>query len=386
MSQKPSKTASSSSSSSCGYYCLSITGFIAVGIAIVLGLAHQSLMKLHRNGDVCKKLSLGQEDPSWQSRVESTLPQLYKTLEKFSTARAKGELDDPNPQGIYKRVQHPQDWGCLENVRVELDGGGKGAFAKKGTYKGTIRLSKNSFDPDNEPKVSSIALKIHGLSMSKRAMEDDETDTQDFTMVSTDNLALCAVPEDLITLHEKLISGGLVQAILWILRTYPTMLFYLLPSIIRGIFITTPFAAKHYTVHAYSWGPDMAVKFGLFPCNDSMSMPPKEGSGKDFVYATTEKFLNNNEGCLKLMIQKQTDSCKEQIDDIMTPWATPFTPIGKVIVPKGSKLIRGDKCENLVMNPWHTADETKPVGWVARIRKDVYITQSKYRKQKNGVE
>jgi len=262
---------------------LYLGGFLTL-LALWLGYHEHKLNNDHSKGDSCKNIKLGEENMLFEPDVQETLPLLLKTLGKFMDQRAEGKLDDPNPQGKFKRVQHPVSWGCLpatvEILPLKNSSDRVGLFAQAAIYNAMIRLSKNSFDPDNGPKVSSIALKIFGVKgpraeivQADHALRDANKDTQDFITVSASTLPLVVVPQELDTLHKALIWGGLPAAIGFITVSRPTMIPRVLKMLIKGMAISNPFLVKHYQIQPSKLG-EGAVRVGIFPCDETEKQIP----------------------------------------------------------------------------------------------------------------
>jgi len=110
-----------------------------------------------------------------------------------------GTNDDPKPEGLAKRVQHPVAWQCIDgeltisdDIKEHLQ---VGLFKKPGnSFPVSIRTSHNNFDADSDPKISSIAVKVHAdglgpwidISDYPQELQDLNSHKQDFVFVSTD--------------------------------------------------------------------------------------------------------------------------------------------------------------------------------------------------------
>jgi hypothetical protein len=309
-------------------------------------------------------------------------------------ARANGELDDPDPQGRYKRVQHPVTWGCVE-AEVEIlapknASNAHGLFAKAGKYSSIIRLSKNSFDADSEPKTSSIAFKIFGVQGERAEIHQTNSDlraanrdTQDFILIGSPTLPLIVIPQELITIHEYLIWGKVPGAIVWMLKNRPTLVPRVLRMLINGWKTNNPFLTEHYTIHPSKLGDGQAVRLGLFPCESGKPQPSAPKGEKNFVHKVVQDYVNSHDVCMKIMIQKQLDPCLDPVDDFLNEWHGPWEHVGNLRIEKGSKFDLGDMCDNLSYNPFHTLEANRPLGWIARVRRDVYTMGSARRTEKN---
>ncbi len=89
----------------------------------------------------------------------------------------------------------------------------------------------------------------------------------------------------------------------------------------------------------------------------------------------TQEELNHHDICMDLQIQRQRDSCVDPIDNLVVPWGGPFETIGRLNIPKGTKIANDQHCEKLSFNPWHAHADNTPLGWVANVRK-LYGTMS----------
>ena len=362
--------------------------------ALWFGYQENRVRQDHAKGDSCKHLKLGEENPLFEKEVQQIMPDLQGLLAKLMDRRVQGKLDDPNPQGRYKRVQHPVGWGCAA-ASVEIlpmnSTDRHGVFAQPATYKSVIRLSKNSFDPDNSLKISSISVKMFGvkgerlpLHQTHPVLVEGNKDTQDFIFISNPTLPFVAEVKELIDFHEWFIWGNTPGVIAWVLLYRPTILPHLLSMIIRGKSITNPFLVRQYSIEPNLLGPGQAIRLGLFPCDESQQQAPPPSGKANFVQEITQAYLNENDVCMKLMIQKQTDACKDQIDDILHEWTGPFQHVGFLRLAKGTQLDNSDQaCDNLSFNPFHGLEANRPLGWVARVRKEVYTTGSDRRMEKN---
>jgi len=356
------------------------------GLALWLGYKDNLLVEEHFHGDACRGLELGQEDPSWEPRIKKTIEVLKPIIGKIMDTRVEGNLDDPDPQGLFKRVQHPVSWGCTEGtVEIFPVSGAEGLFSEKGTYKTFIRLSKNSFDPDHAPKVSSIALKLHGVHGKRAPIEEQEDsiksanmDTQDFIMLSYPTFPLGAIPEDFIPIFKTVLESP-IATVIWTLTHRPTLLLRLVDFLRVGWSISNPLIATHYTIGPSRLGAKQAVRLSLQPCEPNQ---PHEILAS--IQNITQRYLDKQEACLSLMMQRQTEPCKDKIDDFLHRWVGSWEKIGVLKIPMGSILKNDDKCEKASFNPFHSLDDNRPLGWMMRFRRDIYASGSARRTKRNS--
>ena len=200
--------------------CFHLTFLLLEIVLLWLGYQEIKLQDDHRHGrgnQFCKSLKPGEEDPYWETEIQNMFPKLLPLMDRLMELRAKGMLDDPNPKGMYKRAQHPLGWGCLNGTLEIMDLNTDlkyGIFKDKKTYQVTMRLSKGSFDPDNMPKPTAIAVKIFGVQGNRTKMhevaqsiKDVNQNTFDLITFSSPTLSLIAVPSELVPVHEHLIQS-----------------------------------------------------------------------------------------------------------------------------------------------------------------------------------
>jgi hypothetical protein len=355
---------------------LRTTAVVVALLAIHLGWAEYTT-KQHFLGTCPRK---GKDDPVMAGRAGRVLPPLIERLKEVTRLRKEKKLDDPEG-GIERRIQHPRDLGCF-NATLVVDtpnaANRVSFFSKQGkTFPVELRMSKNGFDGDGDPKVTGIALKVRGLPRGPRATKDkdpalrDEEDSFELALVGVDTLPLVATPEELVPFHEYLIWGG-VPGVLWFLirSHHPTLIFRLLPALLRGQSVTVPPYYEHFSVQASAFG-DSAVRWQLAPCAP-VTMPPAPANSKSFVAQLTEEELSRGDICMKLQVQRQVDPCTERVENVMSPWSTPFEQVARIVVSRGSKVRSDSHCENLSFNTWRAPAELKPLGWVARVRRLLY--------------
>jgi len=380
-----------------GLLSLFNVGIILTLLAVWLGYQEYRLNQDHGNHGSCSKLKLGEEDPAWEAKVKEALPAMERAVAHFMDLRAEGKLDDPNPKGRWKRAQHPVAWGCIKDASLEIlpsiDPALKhGLFAQSGKHRALVRFSKGSFEPDFAPKITSVALKVFGVK-GKRAdlrdrdqkISDANKDTQDFITITNPTLPLAAVPEEFTLLHEYLSKAIYPGAFFWLLLNRPTLIPRIGALFLRGWRVNNPLLSTHFTVAPNRVGEDgIAAKFALVPCesgNDSFF------GGKQlkwtYIHEIIQDYLNRHEGCMKLMLQRQTDPCADRVDDFLHAWSGPWEHVGTLRIPKGAQLDRGDDCDNTAFNPFHAVEANRPLGWVQRVRKEVYAMGSARRIEKN---
>src|SRR4051812_42539456 len=72
--------------------CTVITAIFIAILSAWLGYHEMRLRKEHTNGDACKQLKLGQDDPYWTRELLKSEAELDMVLDDFMDARAAGNL------------------------------------------------------------------------------------------------------------------------------------------------------------------------------------------------------------------------------------------------------------------------------------------------------
>jgi len=186
-------------------------GVVVVCFAIFIGM--EDSMRNREWRSMCSNLKLGEEYVKEGEDLE--IAEVVATIEPYMDTRLNGTLDDPNPAALGKRIQHPVHWQCLDGT-LTVDADIKdhlqaGVFRKPGmSFPAQIRTSHSSFDPDSDPKISSIAIKLHVDGLGPRIdisdypplLQELSKDHQDFIFVSSPSLPVAARPRDLKYFHE----------------------------------------------------------------------------------------------------------------------------------------------------------------------------------------
>lgn len=374
-------------------------------LMIALFIAGEDYLRRQASHELCSKSNLGEEYVP-QGEKEA-IKSVVGTLDPFMSRRMNGTLDDPDPQGRAKRVQHAATWGCVRahlTVRQDLpDHLQVGLFKEMGTtFDVDIRTAHNSFDPHSDPKASSISLKINisGLaSKEPRIFIDDYPEelqqknkaVQDLIFASFDSMSVSHPSigvADFKTIHEKQMHGGMPAVLLHLLRR-PSMFWATLQDLLKGQKITVPFLAKHNTIHAHRLGKaGTAAKFVLKPCEDNevKTMPAAPAGEKFFVQRMQADHLKSYGACMDMFAQLQRDSCTTPIEDLTQAWdeeVSPLVPVARLSVPKGTQ---GDtqSCESLTFNPWYGLAAHQPLGYIGRARREIYKEAAMLRLMKNS--
>jgi len=268
-----------------------------------------------------------------------------------------------------------------------------GLFRNPGvSFSASIRTAHANFDPDSDPKISSLAMKVdaHGLgpridiSDYPRELQDLNKDKQDFIFVSADSISFGARPLDLKTLHEYQMWGGIAGIMMYLLPR-PTAFIKVLRTLLAGQSITVPFHEKHNTIMPARFGDNTtAARFILKPCIKEV-MPPVPSGAKYFVTALSDEHVLRSGVCMDMYVQLQVDSCKTPIETVDVVWDESIAPLQKIAQFTVAKGTVSDKdCEFATFNPWYGLEEHRPLGFMARTRREVYKVGAMLRMKKSS--
>jgi hypothetical protein len=372
--------------------------FIAL-IAILIKV-DDYMWEYHLNEGCRAGVKLGAE--TLQADEAAGIQAVIDTLDPFLSRRLNGTLDDPSPDGLAKRVQHPRTWSCSEGtleVNAELAPHLRhGIFAQPGaSFKASIRTSHSGFEPDSDPKGTSIAVKLHGVDGNRLDLGDDyhpklrelNADSQDFIFAANPwgTFDIATKPGHMADLHEVQMKAGLMGILFGMLRR-PLSFYKILVIILGSQQTTNPFLSEHNTLHSHRLGgEDTAAKYILKPCPDSAPMPAVPEGKKFFIPEIIAQHVASEGVCMDMFVQRQTDSCADSIENLRYEWTGPLEHVAKLSVPVGGGDRDADdttSCEFTTFSPWYGLEEHRPLGWVARLRRKVYETSASLRMKKTA--
>jgi hypothetical protein len=128
------------------------------------------------------------------------------------------------------------------------------------------------------------------------------------------------------------------------------------------------------------------VKFGARPCTRQAVAAVDRGR-PNFLREEMQAELNG-EGCFELVVQPQVEGKNMPVEDPTVLWSerdSPFVKVATVTVPpqEFETERQNDFCESLSFSPWHALPAHRPIGGLNRVRKAVYLEDTRYRRTKN---
>ena len=302
--------------------------------------------------------------------------------------RLKAKIIKDNPTGIMRRDAHPKMHGVVKaEFVVEPDLPPElrvGVFREPKTYQAWIRFSNQNgtIQPDINGDIRGMAIKLMGVPGKKLLEQEEDEQTQDFIVISTNVF----VTKDVFQFDGliKAMTSGFLQ-IAWYFLTHWRVGWNLAISMKK---FANPLQIRYWSTTPYLFGP-YAVKYSAIPqvqTPDSVPQSPAD----DFLRQAMIAQLAKGEAWFDFAVQIQTNADTMPIEDPGTAWSETVSPFRKVATIKirqqqfDSEQQR-EFGENLSFTPWHSLPEHRPLGGINRARKVVYRAISMFRHQYNRV-
>lgn len=303
--------------------------------------------------------------------------------------RLKAKIIKDNPSGIMRRDAHPKMHGVVRaEFVVEPDLPQElrvGVFREPRTYQAWIRFSNqdSTIQPDINNDIRGMAIKLMGVPGTKILEQEQDEETQDFIVIST-NVFVTRDVEEFDGLIKAMTSGFLPIA--WYFLTHWRVGLNLFKSMKK---FANPLHIRYWSTTPYLFGPH-AVKYSAIPQVQAADCIPAKPSD-DFLRQAMAAQLAKGEAWFDFAIQFQIDADAMPIEDPGTPWseiASPFRKVATIKIPQQrfDSAKQREFGENLSFTPWHSLPEHRPLGGINRARKVVYRTISMFRHQYNRVE
>ncbi|MGH9907035.1 MAG: catalase family protein [Pyrinomonadaceae bacterium] len=303
-------------------------------------------------------------------------------------ARLKAKIIRDNPTGIMRRDAHPKMHGVVKaefiiepNLPPELQ---VGIFKEPKTYQAWIRFSNQdgSINPDNGGDIRGMAIKLMGVPGRKVLEPEQDEQTHDFIVIST-NVFVTKDVEEFDDLIKSMTSS--IFAKTWFFLTHWRVGLNLYKSMIK---FANPLQIRYFSTTPYLFGTS-AVKYSAIPHIDVPDTIPSDPPD-DYLRLAMMKQLKNGEATFDFAVQFQTDAEAMPIEDPGHEWKESISPFRKVatirILPQEFDSEKQKEFgENLSFSPWHALPEHRPLGGINRARKVVYRAISMFRHEYNHV-
>lgn len=300
--------------------------------------------------------------------------------------RLKAKIQREYPQGVMRRDAHPKMHGLVRAyfiVEPDLPADLRvGVFQEPRRYKSWIRFSNQNgtIQPDIKSDIRGMAIKLMGVPGKKLLEAEQDAETHDFILISTDVFVTANVKE-FAGLIKSMTSG--VLSTIWYFLTHWRVSYNLWHSMLK---FANPLHISYFSTTPYLYG-DKAVKYAVVPSTKSIDHLPDHPKD-DFLRRAMIKQLSKEDAVFDFMIQIQTDAEKMPIEDPGKLWPetlSPFIKIATIRIPRQNfdSEPQRDFGEELSFTPWHALPEHRPLGGINRARKIVYDAISAFRHEHN---
>ncbi|MBX3652826.1 MAG: catalase family protein [Ramlibacter sp.] len=302
-------------------------------------------------------------------------------------ARLKSKIIRDNAGGLMRRDAHPKMHGVVKaEFIVEPDLPPElavGLFSGPATYEAWIRFSNQNgtMQPDLNRDIRGMAIKLMGVPGLKLLEGEEQEQTQDFILISTNVFVTRDVKQ----------FDGLIRALtgsLWAKAVFFATHWRVIRNLWRSMRrFANPLQIRYWSTTPYLLGT-RAVKYSALPVV-SQPDPLPDPAGDDFLREAMVRQLAAGEVRFDFAVQLQTDAVSMPIEDPGTAWsevASPFRKVATVrVLPQAfdSEAQRAFG-ENLSYTPWHCLPAHRPLGGINRARKVVYRAISMFRHECNG--
>jgi hypothetical protein len=302
--------------------------------------------------------------------------------------RLKAKIIKDNPTGIMRRDAHPKMHGVVKaefmvepNLPPELR---VGVFKEPATYKTWIRFSNQNgtIQADTNGDIRGMAIKLMGVPGKKILEQEEDEQTHDFIVIST-NVFVTADVQEFDGLIKAMTSNFL--AIAWFFLTHWRVGWNLWKSMIK---FANPLQIQYFSTTPYLFGSS-AVKYSAKPHFTTPDTIPANPSD-DYLRLAMMNQLAKGDAVFDFMVQFQTDAHAMPIEDPGKEWpesVSPFRKVATIRIPQQDFNSEAQKefGENLSYSPWHALPEHRPMGGINRARKVVYRAISIFRHEYNKV-
>ncbi|HXA48609.1 MAG TPA: catalase family protein [Burkholderiaceae bacterium] len=301
-------------------------------------------------------------------------------------ARLQAKITKDYPTGTMRRDAHPKMHGVVkaefviepdlpEDLRV-------GIFREARTYQAWIRFSNQNatMQADIKNDIRGMAIKLMGVPGQKLLEQEEDEQTQDFIVIST-NIFVTKDVREFDGMVKAMTSGFLPMA--WFFLTRWRVSINLAKSMKK---FANPLQMRYWSTTPYLFGTN-AVKYSAIPQSPATDTIP-ENPQDDFLRLAMIKQLAQGSAKFDFAVQFQKDADTMPIEDPGVAWDETVSPFRKVatiniLQQDFDSDAQREFGDNLSFSPWHSLPEHRPLGGINRARKVVYRAISLFRHQVN---
>lgn len=322
---------------------------------------------------------------------ESVPPGEAQASEQIAALIEGTVVKDQKETGTAHRDAHAKADGCVraefrvrEHLPAELR---QGIFQEGRVYRSWIRYSNGAgrAAKDSKDDARGMAIKLLGVPGPKLA---DEKATQDFLLINSP-VFFVRNAADYVAFSKAAAANKPFSFFIHGFNPFRWRYHELRVALsILWKKTADPLAIRYWSLTPYLLGDSGPVKYSARPCAGVRAETPNK-KNPDFLRAAMSARLKGGGACFEFLVQLRTEPSREPIEDPTIRWnekTSPFHPVATINIPaqRFESPQQQAFCENLSMNPWHSAPEHRPLGGINRVRKIVYEAISKLRHDLNG--
>ena len=320
------------------------------------------------------------------------LPEIISSaIESINYTPEKGQPPTAPP---YRRDVHSKAHGCVRAL-VDIASGidarfQQGVFAQAGKqYRAWIRFSNGNTVPQSDGKgdARGMAIKLMGVEGPKLLAPEQTADTQDFVLINSPVFFIRNVAE--YAKFTRILADG-SRLGYFFNQNSPNPFTWNIRDMMLALktLKKAPDSLLHeqfFSLSAYKLG-HLNVKVSASACTAKPVVSP-DRKDPNFLRSQMKSELAQADGCFNLMVQPQVAGKNMPVEDPTVRWKesdSPFVKLATITVPRQEfdTQQQNDFCDALSFNPWHSLEAHRPIGGLNRIRKAVYLEDSRYRRDK----
>ncbi len=310
--------------------------------------------------------------------------------------------------GPILRGQHAKGTGGLR-ARLVVDPNRPtetryGIFEPTKTYEAIVRFSNGMgrLRPDGKADARGMAIKVLGVEGPRTLdpKEEDNRDSQDFVMINFPVFAFRNVRQyrKLTALKRFLMStigkyGNELSQLIFFIPWHFSQFWNVGRKLKRKS--RSPLIEQYWSMSPYRLGT-RAIKFTAVPQTiNSESLPPTEQDGSpspDLLSWALAEHLRHREARFDIKVQFQKDAKAMPIEDPTVVWkesdSEPVTVATVIIDPvdltTDEAVAFQKSVEAMSFNPWHSLEAHRPIGGLNRLRKALYQSNARLRRESAG--
>jgi hypothetical protein len=291
-------------------------------------------------------------------------------------------------RGKYLRRFHVKSHGLVEaELKVEESLPPDlqvGLFKTCKTYKAWVRFSNASLKPESDEKKAVRGMAVKVLEVDDTATEKDGPGNSQDIVLTTNNVFFPGTV-DMQVAAIKAVLGNPRQKIQGSLRLILSLQFGRLFKFLEGRVKPASVLEQCYaSLTPYLFGQGKAVKWHARPVKAAGSTQAAP-AGKDYLRKRLIEDLKYSHHKFDLCVQFQSDPLKQPVEDASIEWRTPLVKVGTITIlqQEFDNEERNRLDQAISFSPWHSMAVHRPLGGINRMRRRIYDTLSKYRRNQS---